>query len=116
MDAFPDGSPPNAKSFSVDAVEMHTNVDAPHGLQVISDWLSLHEDDLPSDFPSDMVNASLKLIMTDNILQFGDTFCLQLRGSPMGASAAVNHANLRVGLLEVTTLLKKFSKELLLCR
>jgi hypothetical protein len=63
-----------------------------------------------------MVNASLKLIMTDNILQFGDTFWRQLRGTAMGTSTAVNYANLYVGLLEVTTLLKKFRKELLFYR
>jgi hypothetical protein len=116
MDAFPNGLPPNAKSFSVDAVGMHANIDTSHGLQVISDWLSLYKDDLPADFPSDMVNASLKLIMTDNILQFGDTFWRQLRGTAMGTSTAVNYANLYVGLLEVTTLLKKFRKELLFYR
>jgi hypothetical protein len=116
MNTFPNGLPPNAKLFSVDAVGMYANVDTPHGLQVISDWLSLYKDDLPADFPSDMVNAALKLIMTDNILQFGDTFWRQLRGTAMGTSTAVNYANLYVGLLEVTILLKKFSKELLFYR
>jgi hypothetical protein len=113
MDTFPNGSPPNAKLFSIDPVGMCANIDTPHGLQVISDWLSLCKDDLPADFPSDMVNAAFKLIMTDNILQFGDTLWHQLKGTAMGASTAVNCANLYVGLLEVTTLLKKFSKELL---
>jgi hypothetical protein len=54
--------------------------------------------------------------MTDNILQFGDAFWCQLRGTAMGTSTAVNHANLYVGSLEVTILLKKFSKELLFHR
>ena len=35
MDTFPNGLPPNAKLFSVDAVGMYANIDTSHGLQVI---------------------------------------------------------------------------------
>jgi hypothetical protein len=68
------------------------------------------------NFPGDMLNAALELVMSDNILQFGDTFWRQLRGTAMGTSTAVNYANLYVGLLEVTQLLRKFKRQLLFYR
>jgi hypothetical protein len=114
--AFPNGLPPNARLFSVDAVSMYSNIDTAHGLSVISTWLRLYQADLPDNFPSDMLNAALELVMSNNILQFGNTFWRQLRGTAMGTSTAVNYANLYVGLLEVTQLLRKFKKELLFYR
>jgi hypothetical protein len=98
-EAFPNGLPPNARLFSVDAVSMYSNIDTPHGLDVIAKWLRLYKADLPSNFPSDMLNAALSLVMSNNILQFGDTYWRQLRGTAMGTSTAVNYANLYVGLL-----------------
>ena len=83
---------------------------------MIATWLRLYKADLPEDCPSEMINAALKLVMSDNILQFGDTFWRQLRGAAVGASAAVNCSNLCVGLLEVTRLLVRFKKQLLFYR
>ena len=114
--AFPNGLPPNARLFSVDAVSMYSNIDTAHGLEVIAQWLRLYKKDLPENIPSDLINAALHLVMSDNILQFGDTFWRQLRGTAMGTSTAVNYANLYVGLLEVTRLLPKFKKQLLFYR
>ncbi len=114
--AFPNGLPPNARLFSVDAVSMYSNIDTAHGLDVIAKWLRLYKADLPTNFPSEMLNASLSLVMSDNIFQFGDTFWRQLRGTAMGTSTAVNYANLYVGLLEVTRLLRKFKEQLLFYR
>jgi hypothetical protein len=116
LKAFPNGLPPHARLFSVDAVAMYSNIDTAHGLSVIADWLQLYKADLPANFPSDMLNTALKLVMKNNILQFGDTFWRQLRGTAMGTSTAVNYANLYVGLLEVTRLLKTFKTELLFYR
>jgi hypothetical protein len=114
--AFPNGLPPNARLFSVDAVSMYSNIDTAHGLDVIAQWLRLYKAELPENYPGDMLNAALKLVMSDNIFQFGDTFWRQLRGTAMGTSTAVHYANLYVGLLEVTRLLIKFKKQLLFYR
>ena len=116
LKAFPNGLPPNARLFSVDAVSMYSNIDTAHGLQVIAKWFRLYKADLPQNFPSAMLNAALELVMSDNILQFGDTFWRQLCGTAMGTSTAVNYANLYVGLLEVTRLLRKFKNQLLFYR
>jgi hypothetical protein len=101
---------------TIATVSMYSNIDTAHGLEVIAQWLRLYKTDLPENFPSDMINAALQLVMSDNILQFGDTFWRQLRGTAMGTSTAVNYANLYVGLLEVTRLLPMFKKQLLFYR
>lgn len=69
-----------------------------------------------SQFPSDMIDAALQLVMPDNMLQFGDAFWRQPRGTAVGASTAVNHVNLCVGLLAVAQLLPRFRKQLMFHR
>ena len=73
LKTFPNGLPPNARLFSVDAVSMYSNIDTAHGLEVIAQWLRMYKTELPDNIPSDMINAALHLVMSDNILQFGDT-------------------------------------------
>ena len=106
--SFPDGLPPGAKLFSVDAVSMYSNIDTDHGIEVIRTWLSDYSDQLPADFPTDFIVAALSEVMRNNIFQFGDTFWRQLSGCAMGTSSAVNYAVLYVGLLEIKRLLRKY--------
>ncbi len=105
LEAFPDGIPAGAQLFTVDAVGMYSNIDTPHGMAVVKEWLSHFKDQLPDDFPTEFLTEALELVMTTNIFQFGDTFWKQLRGTAMGTSTAVNYAYLYVGLLEVQHLL-----------
>jgi hypothetical protein len=114
--SFPNGLPPNAKLFSVDAVGMYKNIDTPHGIEVLTRWLTDHRDELPRSTPSDFLIAALNEIMSNNIIQFGDTYWHQLRGCAMGNSAAVNYAYLYVGLLEVRRLLPCYKESLLFFR
>jgi hypothetical protein len=58
----------------------------------------------------------LQLAMWDNILKFGDAFWRQLQDTAVGTSCAVHCANLHVGILEATQLLKKFKEQLLFHR
>lgn len=104
---FPNGVPKGAKLFSADAVSMYSNIDTDHGLQIIGQFLEINKDNLPANFPKDMLLAALKEIMTNNIFQFGDTFWKQIRGTAMGTSTAVNYAVLYVAFLENSILLKK---------
>jgi hypothetical protein len=114
--SFPNGLPPNAKLFSVDAVGIYANIDTPHGIEVLTRWLTDHRDELPRSTPSDILIAALNEIMSNNIIQFGDTYWRQLRGCAMGTSAAVNYAYLYVGLLEVRRLLPRYKESLLFFR
>jgi hypothetical protein len=71
---FPHGLPMGAKLFSADAISMYSNIDTDHGITVIKTFLTLHEDNLPPQFPKRFLIASLTEIMKNNIFQFGDTF------------------------------------------
>jgi hypothetical protein len=53
--SFPNGLPPNAKLFSVDAVGMYPNIDTPHGIEVLTRWLTDHRDELPPSTPSEFL-------------------------------------------------------------
>ncbi|KAL7484851.1 hypothetical protein ACHAW6_010480 [Cyclotella cf. meneghiniana] len=50
--------------------------------------------------------------MQHNIMNFGDSYFLQLIGTAMGTSAAVAYANLYFGWHEKETLLPKFCEHL----
>jgi hypothetical protein len=105
---FPNGLPPGARLFSVDAIGMYSNIDTDHGIEVLTRWLHDYRDDLPKCMPVDFVIEALAEIMRSNIFQFGDTYWKQTRGCAMGTSAAVNYAYLYVGLLEVQRLLPRY--------
>ncbi len=112
-EAFPNGLPPNARLFSVDAVGMYSNIDTDHGVNVLTRWLTEYRNELPPRMPVDFILESLTQIMKNNIFQFGDTFWRQKRGCAMGTSSAVNYACLYVGLLEVRRLLPRYKTQLL---
>jgi hypothetical protein len=113
QETFPNGLPPGAKLFSVDAVGMYSNIDTDHGITILTRWLKDYRHELPTSMPTDFILASLTEIMKNNIFQFGDTCWRQKRGCAMGTSSAVNYACLYVGLLEVKRLLPRYRKQLL---
>eukprot|EP00956_Cyclotella_meneghiniana_P033176 scaffold94125_cov40-Cyclotella_meneghiniana.AAC.1 len=61
-----------------------------HAITVITQWLCDLDNDglLPYRFPLDSVLDAMKLIMRNNIFEFGDCYFLQLIGTAMGTSAA----------------------------
>jgi len=68
----------------------------------------LHAQELPTDFPKDMVLEATELVMRNNIFQFDDTYWLQLTGTAMGTSLACVYATIYYSYLEETELLPKF--------
>ena len=94
--------PKGAFLTTADAVSMYTNIDTPHGLETLANWLRLHEHELPTRFPTEMVLAATKLVMTNNVLQFDDTFWLQLTGTAMGTSLACIYATIYFSYHEET--------------
>jgi len=108
--------PPNALIFIADAVSMYTNINTDHGLQVISWWLDELEPQLPNNFPIKGVKVALKLVMENNVFEFGDKWFLQLLGTAMGTPAAVMYATLYYAWWEKTTLIPKYQQQLKLLR
>ena len=71
---------------TLDAVWMYTNINTDHALLVISHFL--HTSPLCSDFSTEPIIEALKIIMTNNLFQFGDTYWKQVSGVAMGALPA----------------------------
>jgi hypothetical protein len=83
---------------------MYTNIDTPHGLTTLSNWLHLHRHELPRDYPIDMVISATELVMLNNIIQFDDTYWLQLTGTAMGTSLACIYATIYFSYHEETSI------------
>ena len=91
---------------------MYTNIDLNHATQVMQDWM----DTLPKTFQDNEFNRQsqnailegLNLITRNNLMQFGDTYFLQLIGTAMGTSVAVIFANLYYGWHEKTYILPHY--------
>jgi hypothetical protein len=62
-ETFPNGLPPGAKLFSVDAVGMYSNIDTDHGVEVMTRWLTQYAAELPPSMPVEFILAALAEIM-----------------------------------------------------
>ena len=106
--------PPNAKLFTADANSMYTNIDTDHALAVISSWIDSLSGSLPSNYPVNAVKDAMRLVMKNNIFEWGDMHFLQLLGTAMGTSAACMWATAYYGVHETTTLIPRHSTSLIL--
>ena len=106
--------PPGAKVFTADANSMYTNIDTEHAIRVISAWLDSLSDQLPLDFPVNAVKEAMKIVMRNNIFEWGDIYFRQLLGTAMGTSAACMWATAYYGVHESNNLLPAYSAHLIL--
>lgn len=106
--------PLNARVFTADADSMYTNIDTTHAIQVIGLWLDDLSPKLHSDFPMAAVKDAMRIVMTNNLFQFGSMYFLQLLGTAMGTSAACMWATIYFSVHESNTLLPNFGDNLLL--
>ena len=104
------GLPPTARLFTADAVSMYTNIDTDHAINVIGTWMDSL--DLPTGFPLRAVNDAMRLVMRNNIFEWGNTYFRQLLGTAMGTSAACMWATIYYGVHESTTLIPKYGDNL----
>lgn len=97
--------PPSAQLFTADAVGMYTNLKTTKGLTHMRLFLQAQVDAkrlTPTRFNAIM--TGLDIIMKNNIIQFGDTYWLQLEGTAMGAPMAPPYATITYGHHEQTIL------------
>ena len=106
--------PATAIILTADAVSMYTNINTTHALATLQKWFTLHKNDLPQDYPTQMVLEATKLVMTNNVFQFDDTYWLQLTGTAMGSNLAVAYATIYYAYHEETTILPALQHCLLL--
>jgi len=79
---------------------MYTNIDSKHGPDLIEKWIQEYADDVPQDFPTELLLKLLRIIMTNNVFQFDNTFWLQVCGTSMGTSCACSYATLYWAYIE----------------
>lgn len=96
--------------FTADAVSMYTNIDTAKALSSIAKYLRQQEQPFNS-VPNDAIIEVLRLIMTNNIFRFGDTFWHQLTGTAMGTPPAPPYACIYFAIHE-DEILKEFSDNL----
>jgi hypothetical protein len=91
---------------TVDAVGMYSNINTDHALHIMSRWLDLHHNDIPSNFPHMKVLKGLNIIMKNKVFTFGNRCWLQLNGIAMGTSCTCVYATTQYTI--------RFMKKLLL--
>jgi len=102
---------PNAKLITADAVSMYTNIDTPHGLEILSQFIHEHALAIDDNFPVNTVIKLLTLVMKNNIFSFGDLYFLQKCGTAMGTIVAVKYATIYCASHEQNHLLPKYGDQ-----
>lgn len=104
--------PPNSKLFTADAVSMYTNIDSDHAIKSIDSWLTelAYKRALPEKFPKTLVVDLLRLVMQNNVFEFGSSKWLQLTGTAMGTPVACAYATIAFGIHENRQILPKYQK------
>lgn len=105
--------PSNCRIWTADANSMYNNIDTEHAIEVISIWLLVLAPQIGDDFPVEAIIAAMKIIMRNNIFEWGNLCFLQLLGTAMGTSAAVMWATIYFGYHEQHTLIPKYGQYLL---
>ena len=89
--------PTGAYLFTCDAVSMYTNIDTPHALQTIKEYLRTR----PLDgVDLDDFMLGLSAVMKHNVFRFGDFILVQTSGTSMGTPPAPMYATLYFGCAE----------------
>ena len=88
---------------------MYVNIDQDHAAKTLLQWLiDIKYDNLP---PELLVEA-IKIIMSNNYFQFGDTYWKQTSGVAMGTPAACMLATIYYGIYENTVLIPKYKENI----
>jgi len=105
--------PNGAQLFSADASSVYTNIDMTLGITAISQFINLHRDKPPLNFPTELFIGILTTVMENNIFSFGNSFWLQISGTALGTPCACAYAMISFGYHENTTILTTYRSNLL---
>ena len=89
---------------------MYTNMYTIHGTSQVEEWIEEYHEELPTDSPSKAFKETLKLVMYNNIFEFGERFYEKLSGCAMGLPAACTYAIKYHTYQERNTLIPKYKK------
>ena len=83
-----------------DAVSMYTNIETKHNIYTVDKWLDKIATHLPSEFPKTILLEAIKIVMENNIFQFGNKYFIQKSGTAMGTPCACILATIYFSLHE----------------
>ena len=77
-----------------DANAMYSNIDPEEGINSISSYIDLFAEEYTFLFPKTLIIKLLKMVMTKNVLKFGDTWRKQEIGIAIGKPYACLYATI----------------------
>ena len=92
---------------------MYTNIDPVEGIETMEKYLKYFATEI-LEKERNIILGLLRLVMSNCIFKFGNTFWHQLIGTAMGTPVACIYATLFFAYYERTILLRKYKKNLLL--
>jgi len=92
--------PPGCSTFTSDAVNMYGNINTDAALSVICAYLRQNERRYGHYHAPTLIRA-LEIVMTNNIIRFGDIYVRQISGTAMGKPPAPAWATIFEGLHEI---------------
>jgi hypothetical protein len=105
--------PDGALIFTADAKSMYTNIDTATGVAAIRDFIIVNQDQIPTNFPTDLFLWTLTAVMDNNIFTFAGTYWQQLSGTAMGTPAACAYATISFGQHENGRILPTYHSQLI---
>jgi hypothetical protein len=105
--------PDGALIFTADAKSMYTNIDTTTGVAAIRDFITVNQDQIPNNFPTDLFLRTLTTVMDNNIFTFAGTYWQQLSGTAMGTPAACAYATISFGQHENCHILPTYHSQLI---
>ena len=94
------------KLVTSDADAFYTNINTQHAIETMKKWFQLHKNEIPNNFPLQLVLEGIKRLMKNNVFSFGNRYFLQLNGTAMGTNVACMYATIYYSYYEETTLAK----------
>ena len=82
----------DCKLVTINTVGMYANINTEHAIHSIAKWFKLHWNDIPFDFPTNLVLESIERLMRFNVFTFGNRFFLQLNGTVIGTNFGCMYA------------------------
>jgi hypothetical protein len=94
---------------------MYTNIDPEEGIPVLVNYISEYNNELGKKaVDTQSIEELLKLVMYNNIFQFGDSWWIQKIGTAMGTPCACIYATIFFAWFERKFILTKYKDNLLL--
>ncbi len=86
--------------FTVDVVALYPSISIEEGIKAVHDFLGDH----PCDVDRDVICEAIKLVLSNNVCKFDNSFFLQISGTAIGTRLAPSFANIYMHMLETNVI------------